>query len=252
MDEVLDGCDARLPVARMPPAEAAADQLTMIARRPSTIHPAGSSARADATPEQCVTSGYVSPEASPWITKKWSGRRGSNSRHAAWKAAALPTELLPPEARRRNSWLGLTVTQPRRGSFSKRRMRTQTRSAEARGASTRTSPQVPRHRSAKSIRRLRRPGQGSTKPSDHPPIRLRHRSLREVAHREQSSGDLRSAGAVDPHRPRQFDRGHDVVRSLRTGTMPADSTATSVPGPMAMPTSAVACARASFTPSLAP
>src|SRR4051812_7352020 len=28
----------------------------------------------------------------------WSGRRGSNSRHAAWKAAALPTELLPPEA----------------------------------------------------------------------------------------------------------------------------------------------------------
>src|SRR5688572_570847 len=26
----------------------------------------------------------------------WSGRRGSNSRHAAWKAAALPTELLPP------------------------------------------------------------------------------------------------------------------------------------------------------------
>ena len=28
----------------------------------------------------------------------WSGRRGSNSRHAAWKAAALPTELLPLEA----------------------------------------------------------------------------------------------------------------------------------------------------------
>ncbi len=26
---------------------------------------------------------------------RWSGRRGSNSRHAAWKAAALPTELLP-------------------------------------------------------------------------------------------------------------------------------------------------------------
>ncbi len=25
----------------------------------------------------------------------WSGRRGSNPRHAAWKAAALPTELLP-------------------------------------------------------------------------------------------------------------------------------------------------------------
>ncbi len=28
----------------------------------------------------------------------WSGRRGSNPRHAAWKAAALPAELLPPEA----------------------------------------------------------------------------------------------------------------------------------------------------------
>ena len=26
---------------------------------------------------------------------KWSGRRGSNSRHSAWKADALPTELLP-------------------------------------------------------------------------------------------------------------------------------------------------------------
>ena len=26
---------------------------------------------------------------------KWSGRRGSNPRHAAWKAAALPAELLP-------------------------------------------------------------------------------------------------------------------------------------------------------------
>ena len=26
----------------------------------------------------------------------WSGRRGSNSRQSAWKADALPTELLPP------------------------------------------------------------------------------------------------------------------------------------------------------------
>src|ERR1051325_189411 len=26
----------------------------------------------------------------------WSGRRGSNSRPSAWKADALPTELLPP------------------------------------------------------------------------------------------------------------------------------------------------------------
>ena len=29
---------------------------------------------------------------------EWSGRRVSNPRHAAWKAAALPTELLPPGA----------------------------------------------------------------------------------------------------------------------------------------------------------
>jgi hypothetical protein len=28
----------------------------------------------------------------------WSGRRGSNSRHSAWKAEALPTELLPLDA----------------------------------------------------------------------------------------------------------------------------------------------------------
>jgi hypothetical protein len=28
----------------------------------------------------------------------WSGRRGSNSRHSAWKAEALPTELLPPNS----------------------------------------------------------------------------------------------------------------------------------------------------------
>ena len=29
------------------------------------------------------------------VRRGWSGRRGSNPRHAAWKAAALPTELLP-------------------------------------------------------------------------------------------------------------------------------------------------------------
>jgi hypothetical protein len=28
----------------------------------------------------------------------WSGRRDSNSRHPAWKAEALPTELLPPSS----------------------------------------------------------------------------------------------------------------------------------------------------------
>lgn len=37
--------------------------------------------------------------------------------------------------------------------------------------------------------------------------------------------------------------------SLRTSTIPADSTATSVPAPIAIPTSAVASAGASFTPS---
>src|SRR4051812_29786310 len=30
-------------------------------------------------------------------TRRWSGRRDSNSRHFAWKAKALPTELLPRE-----------------------------------------------------------------------------------------------------------------------------------------------------------
>ena len=56
--------------------------------------------------------------------KVWSGRRGSNSRHAAWKAAALPTELLPPEASAKRNLMGLTVSQPRRGSLSQRRKRT--------------------------------------------------------------------------------------------------------------------------------
>ena len=31
---------------------------------------------------------------------KWSGRRVSNPRHSAWKADALPTELLPPDCLR--------------------------------------------------------------------------------------------------------------------------------------------------------
>ena len=29
------------------------------------------------------------------MTHLWSGKRGSNSRHSAWKADALPTELFP-------------------------------------------------------------------------------------------------------------------------------------------------------------
>ena len=31
----------------------------------------------------------------PVTVRPWSGRRGSNPRHSAWKADALPTELLP-------------------------------------------------------------------------------------------------------------------------------------------------------------
>src|SRR5438552_15449867 len=34
-------------------------------------------------------------EAGPVAVKDWSGRRDSNPRHPAWKARALPTELLP-------------------------------------------------------------------------------------------------------------------------------------------------------------
>ena len=36
--------------------------------------------------------------------KKKSGRRGSNSRHSAWKADALPTELLPQNKYRYDKW----------------------------------------------------------------------------------------------------------------------------------------------------
>src|SRR6056297_3523238 len=34
---------------------------------------------------------------------EWSGRRDSNSRHSAWKADALPTELLPLGAAQKHS-----------------------------------------------------------------------------------------------------------------------------------------------------
>ena len=37
----------------------------------------------------------LSVVALPIYQKLWSGRRDSNSRHSAWKADALPTELLP-------------------------------------------------------------------------------------------------------------------------------------------------------------
>ena len=38
----------------------------------------------------------------------WSGRRGSNSRHSAWKADALPTELLPRGKKRGRRWIRTT------------------------------------------------------------------------------------------------------------------------------------------------
>ena len=44
--------------------------------------------------------GWILPGHPCWNSGRsiccWSGRRGSNSRHSAWKAEALPTELLPP------------------------------------------------------------------------------------------------------------------------------------------------------------
>ena len=38
-----------------------------------------------------------------WLIKKKSGRRGSNPRPSAWKADALPTELLPHTFEYKNS-----------------------------------------------------------------------------------------------------------------------------------------------------
>src|SRR3981081_4113721 len=37
---------------------------------------------------------------------RWSGRRVSNPRHSAWKADALPTELLPPGLARSKRYHG--------------------------------------------------------------------------------------------------------------------------------------------------
>ena len=42
-----------------------------------------------------LTKEALYPWATPAAQTKVSGRRGSNSRHSAWKADALPTELLP-------------------------------------------------------------------------------------------------------------------------------------------------------------
>ena len=50
---------------------------------------------------ELVTSSLPRMRSTDWATpapffQKWSGRRGSNPRHPAWKAGALPIELLPP------------------------------------------------------------------------------------------------------------------------------------------------------------
>ena len=46
---------------------------------------------------ELVTSSLPRKRSTPELhrLKEKSGRRGSNSRHSAWKADALPTELLP-------------------------------------------------------------------------------------------------------------------------------------------------------------
>ena len=41
------------------------------------------------------------------MPRKWSGKRGSNPRPSAWKADALPTELLPPLHKTDNEFLNL-------------------------------------------------------------------------------------------------------------------------------------------------
>ncbi len=46
-------------------------------------------------PERARTPGDVADRRSDVGRRNWSGRRDSNPRHAAWKAAAPPTELLP-------------------------------------------------------------------------------------------------------------------------------------------------------------
>src|SRR5947209_15978440 len=42
----------------------------------------------------------------------WSGRRDSNPRHPAWKASALPTELLPTERYMLGAGLRYAVARP--------------------------------------------------------------------------------------------------------------------------------------------
>ena len=46
------------------------------------------------------------------IVPTWSGKRGSNPRPSAWKADALPTELLPP--RHKKKWAEMDSNHRRR------------------------------------------------------------------------------------------------------------------------------------------
>ena len=72
------------------------------ARRAKALHVGIARSRGDEPAEGCPILDTSSPPAASrrrrvtrWIEREWSGRRGSNSRHQAWKASALPTELLP-------------------------------------------------------------------------------------------------------------------------------------------------------------
>ena len=61
---------------------------------------------------ELVTSSLPRKRSTPELhrLKEKSGRRGSNSRHSAWKADALPTELLPQK--NKNMTVGRTGFEP--------------------------------------------------------------------------------------------------------------------------------------------
>ena len=62
---------------------------------------------------ELVTSSLPRKRSTPELhrLKEKSGRRGSNSRHSAWKADALPTELLP-QKKNKNMTVGRTGFEP--------------------------------------------------------------------------------------------------------------------------------------------
>ena len=60
---------------------------------------------------ELVTSSLPRKRSTPELHRLFkSGRRGSNSRHSAWKADALPTELLPQK--NKNMTVGRTGFEP--------------------------------------------------------------------------------------------------------------------------------------------